>query len=96
MLKGFDAYTSEGVSGKYEVLGDDMQILAVSLKDGELLTCEPGSMSFMSNDINVSNSEAASKETARKIIEFPHSLILQKYYTFDVMSCVFSDGRELR
>jgi len=52
-MQGFDAYTGEGVSGKYEILGDDMQILTVNLKDGELLTTEPGTMSFMSNDIKV-------------------------------------------
>jgi uncharacterized protein (AIM24 family) len=51
-MKGFDAYTSDGVQGKYEILGDDMQLLTVNLKDGEKLTCEPGSMSFMSNDVN--------------------------------------------
>jgi len=52
-MQGFDAYTGDGVQGKYEILGDDMQLLTVTLGEGEKLTCEPGSMSFMSNDVQV-------------------------------------------
>jgi len=32
-MAGFDQYTGEGKSGSYEIIGDDMQILNVSLKD---------------------------------------------------------------
>lgn len=44
---GFEQFAPVGVPKKYEILGDDSQILTVKLDDGETLIAETGSMNFM-------------------------------------------------
>jgi len=53
-VQGFAVWTAEATKGSYEIIGDDMQLVNLSLKPGEFVTAEPGSMSFMSDNIKTS------------------------------------------
>lgn len=47
----FDLF--EAPKGNYEITGPDSQILSFTLKPGEKVDAEPGSMMFMSQDISI-------------------------------------------
>lgn len=50
-FQSFELYSAAGVEDSYEVLGDDMQFVNVKLAEGQMLTVEPGSMSFMAENM---------------------------------------------
>ena len=54
VVQGYAVWTAEATKGSYEIIGDDMQLVNLSLKPGEFVTAEPGSMSFMSDNIKTS------------------------------------------
>lgn len=54
VVGGFETYVPTMVPSKYEVLGDDMQVLSIKLDDGELVRAEPGSMNFMHPSVTMS------------------------------------------
>jgi len=51
VMGGFETYVPASLPNKYEVLGDDMQVLNVKLDVGETLISESGSMNFMSRGV---------------------------------------------
>ena len=46
-VAGFVPFVPAMNPAKYEILGDDMQILTLKLDDGETGVAEPGAMNFM-------------------------------------------------
>lgn len=48
---GFELVKSESTSDKYEILGDDMQVITLEMQPDQVMISEPGTMLTMSKDI---------------------------------------------
>lgn len=54
VMGGFETFVPTVLPTKYEILGDDMQILSIKMDADDLVTAEPGSMNFMHPNVRMS------------------------------------------
>lgn len=50
---GFETFAPTAMPTKYEILGDDMQILSIKMDAYEMVTAEPGSMTYMHPNVRM-------------------------------------------